>query len=181
MNDAADTWSDLEILEKTNAGDYDPTENPCGWDADGLPENLERHARAVAGVGKTCAQYLQMLLTYLQSANGWAVEARTVTRISDTQFAVAGLVAGEDLTGVYKARRSVSLIQGVASGFAWVLSSAYEAGPNRTVVTITRQTEGLVVAAGLTAVWFGQDPSNAPKPSDIPTQFTPGAMSVYNG
>lgn len=136
-----------------------PQPNVWGLDDDGHRIVGEALFSDMAAAANEAAVYVQMLLTYLQSANGWAVEARTVTRISDTEFAVVGA----DLTTlVYKPKRAVTLIQGVASGFGWISGSVYEAGANRTIVTIVPQTEGLLVDAGLTAVWFGQDPSNAP-------------------
>ena len=157
MNDAADSWDKYKILETTNEGDYDPQDNPCGWDADGLPENLRRHAAAISGVGKEVRAALATALAAANQSGAWKRLENDGTavapeRIADDQFAVPG-----DWTWLLTARRAVRPSP-TSEESGWVTAVVYEPGPNRTVVTVA----GWAVGAAISELWFGQSPDNAP-------------------
>lgn len=136
------------LVQQAGMGEYGKDRNFRAWNAD-FAANIKM-AQAI----------IQMATNYLQSANGWAVESRSVARLSDTTFALAGVDATqfEALQLVYTARRAIMLIQ-ASSDSGYVVGIAHDEANSRAIVTVA----SVVVDAGLTAVWFGQDPSNAPK------------------
>lgn len=86
----------------------------------------------------------------------------TVAYLSPTQFTVTGPAAQSDN---FKTNRAIKAIQ-TASGTGYVSSSSYDPGTGLTTVTVS----GIVLDAGLSQVWFGQDPDNAPQLlPDIPS------------
>lgn len=159
MSDAADNYDKYQILIATNEGDYHATTNPCGWDADGLPENLRRFAKAVADVGKEVLAGVATATAAANQSGAWKRLANedgsfpAISRLADNQVAIAG-----DWTSLLLLNRAVKpSATGTDSG--WITAMAYEVGNNRTVIT----EKGWVVGAGISELWFGLDPANAPK------------------
>jgi len=162
MNDAADNWDKYKLLEETNEGDYHATANPCGWDADGLPENLSRFSKAVAGVGKEVRTAVATAMGAANQNGAWkrledeGSVAIVPVKLADNQVAAPG----DWLTLLAMGRAVRPSVTSPDSG--WIESVEYDAPNDRTVATVT----GWTVDAGISELWFGQDPANAPRQED---------------
>lgn len=142
-----------------NGEKYDPTSNPGGMDGNGVTVNWVNMAADMVALGLSTAQKAQMVSSLLLGSNGWgSVDGATISRLSDTQFSISVTASPQDLTSIFKERRALSLVQ-TASGYGYVSESSYNAGTELTTVTVS----GIVVDTGLSEVWLGQDPSNAPQ------------------
>lgn len=137
-----------------NGQPYDATNNPGGMDGNGVAVNWINMCADMVAVGLSTALIAQMATSYLAGVGGWTQEVSSVSRLSTTQFTVSGT----DKTGIYKAGRAISVIQTVSSK-GWVLTSSYAGG----LTTVTAY--GITLDSGLSQVWFGQDPDNAPRPA----------------
>jgi len=157
-----------------NGNLYDPVLNPGGMNGNGVAVNWNAMASDMAAVGLSCQQQAQMVATYLAGSNGWVGESAAVARLSSSQFTVAG----GDHTPFYKPNRALSVIQ-TASGYGYVASSSFNAGPNLTTVTV----QGLSLDTGFSQVSLGQDPANAPYTSALTgaTATTPGTAGPVPG
>ena len=140
-----------------NLGAYDVVSNRFGLGEGGQFYLLEAMLADMQSVGASAGTYASMVSGYLAGVNGWTQETGSLARLSATQFTVSGV----DKTSVYKAGRALSAIQ-TASGYGYVSVSSYAGG--LTTVTVT----GVSLDAGLSQVWLGQDPTNAPKSGGNP-------------
>jgi len=162
MSDAADNWDKYRILEETNEGDYNATTNACGWDADGLPVNLARFSKAVAGVGKEVRAAVATATAAANQSGAWkrledeGGEPIVASRLADNQVAVPG-----DWAWLLTVGRAVRPSEDSAES-GWIEAVEYDAPGDRTVATVT----GWTVDPGLSGLWFGQDPANAPKAAE---------------
>lgn len=160
MSDAADNYDKYQILEGTNEGDYHSTTNPLGWDADGLPENLRRFSKAVANVGREVRSGVASALAAANQSGAWKRLANedgsfpAISRLADNQVAIAG-----DWASLLVVNRAVKP-SATSTDSGWITAVAYDVANNRTVITET----GWVIAVGISELWFGLEPKNAPKP-----------------
>lgn len=146
---------------------YNSTSNPGGMDNNGHKTNFIPSLQDVGIAGQGCAEYALMAQAAAQQAGAWIqpVEAdgetlATVAYLSPTQFTVTG---PESQAANFIAKRAIKVLQ-VTPGTGYVSSSAYDAETGLTTVSLA----GIALDAGLTEVWFGQDPTNAPQPPDDP-------------
>lgn len=137
---------------------YDAVKQPFGFWENGHLLLWPAFLADLVAMGLTATQQAQMVATYLAGSNGWVQETHAVTRYSANQVAVAGV----DLTttgpvNIAKIRRKASVVQ-TSSAYLAVTAATYDAGNNRTLVTF----DG-AIDTGITALWWGQEPDNAPK------------------
>jgi hypothetical protein len=148
-----------------NGGAYKADANPFGLGEGGqdiLFEAWKADFLAIIGQGQALAS---MFATFQQAGTGgWAVESRAVSRLAANQIAIAWTGTDTGLASlIYKTNRRLTLLQTV-SGVGAVLSAVDDAVNAQTIVTV----QDIVVDTGLTAVWLGQDPDNAPKAESAP-------------
>jgi hypothetical protein len=142
-----------------NGQPYDAIDNPGGMDGNGVAVNWINMCADMVALGLSTAQKAEMVSNLLLGSNGWgSVDGATIYRLSDTQFTISVTASPQDLTSTFKARRALSLVQ-TASGYGYVSSSSYNAETGLTTVTVS----GVVLDSGLSEIWFGQDPDNAPQ------------------
>lgn len=159
-----------------NGEKYDPILNPGGMDGNGVTVNWINMAADMVSLGFSTAQKAEMVSSVLLGSNGWgSVDGATISRLSETQFAISVTASPQDLTSIFKTRRALSLVQ-TASAYGYVSSSSYNASTGLTTVTVS----GVVLDAGLSEVLFGQDPDNAPL-SSIGGSFTIIQKQNFNG
>lgn len=136
-----------------NGNNYDATLNPGGMANGGHRTNLIPAFQDVAVVGQDCADYAARAEAGASQTDAWKEETSgAVTRISSTQFQVAGV----DLTDRYHENRAILLDQ-TTDAYGYVTTSSYSGG--NTIVTLSSG----IVATGLSKVFYGQDVRNAPK------------------
>ena len=135
-----------------NGQPYDAILNPGGMDGNGVAVNWINMCADMVAIGLTAAQMVQMVTSYLAGVNGWTQEVAAISRLSSAQFTVPG-----DKTLVYKVTRALSVFQSTP-GTGHVSMSSYSAGTGLTTVTVS----GITIDAGLSEIWLGQDPDNAP-------------------
>lgn len=138
-----------------NGGPWNASTNPCGLGENGHIYVLEAFEADLASLILEGHTILSLFTTFLAGESGWTSVDRVASRMGADTLALAGA----DISGEFSAGRAISLIQGLASGFGYVVSSSYDAANTRTLVTV----EGVAVDAGITEVRLGQDPRNAPK------------------
>ena len=141
-----------------NGNNYDPNTNPGGFGNGGhrfvlLPLLLDvlfmmlqtaSNAAMVAGAINQQQAWIQIM-----GANGLPLP---VTRLNATDISIPGF-----FPTVIKVGRSVQLGQ-TANATGWIVACPYNSGTQLTTITV----RGCIVDTGLTALWFGQDPANAP-------------------
>jgi hypothetical protein len=174
MSDAADSWTKEARLggdKRYSARDYDPLNEPCGMNADGHPINLPRMCKDVADVGGEMVAMTALVTAaanqqgnYIRITDGEG-NAIVVTRMGATTVTVPG-----NYVSVAIANRAVRLF-GSAYAYGYVASSSYSAGSGLTSIVI----KGCEVPADLSALWFGQDPKNAPDASSMTAATTDAA------
>lgn len=145
----------LARMRQYNSNGYNAQTNPHGFGDDGYEEEFPRALRDTATAIAAVVDLVDMAKGAASQAGAWLEETLPVARLSATQIVITG---PEVAALPYKLRRALRLIQTV-SGLCSVSGVVYDAGAGQVVVTVA----GLVVDAGLTGVWLGQDPDNAPK------------------
>jgi hypothetical protein len=125
-------------------------------------EQIASYAATAASAAAEAAAYLASL-----SVKAWYVEETgTPTRASASTFTLIGYHLDVAITD-----RPIFLDQ-TNPARGWVSTASYNSGTGLTTVTVT----GCSIDEGLTSVWWGQEPSDAPRPQDIPVNV---AQALY--
>jgi hypothetical protein len=160
-------YSQWNIENFYNQGDYDPVNNPGGMDNGGHSQNLFPMILDWLNFAAYIIQLCSMTTAAASQQTAWqeAMLANNtvapVAFLTATEFAVNGL----NFTPLFTANRALKLIQN-NSGNAYVSSSIFDAVNNRTLVNINA-SKGVNVDSGLSQAYYGQDPANAPYASSM--------------
>lgn len=145
----------LARLRQYNSNGYNAQTNPHGFGDDGYETEFPRSLEDAATAVSAAAELVDMARAAANQAGSWLQETLPVVRLSDTQI---GVIGPETASSPYKPHRRIRLMQTTA-GTGSIESALYNGEAGQVVVTVT----GLVVDAGLTEVWLGQDPDNSPQ------------------
>lgn len=150
--------TERERLRSYYNGDaYDPASNPGGMARGGFrqPTGMLQMGNDMAAVADECATAADRADAGGNQSDAWKEETLgAVTRLSGTQVQVAGV----DLSERYMAGRPL-MMTGSATAYGYVSAVEYSGG--NTVITVS----GDAVPATLDALYYGQDPRNAPESS----------------
>lgn len=133
---------------------------PGGFGQGGHRKLFDPYNADIVTIGQGCADYALLAQAAANQAGAWLRPVMpdgsyaAVSRLSATTFAVAGPAAQLDNC---KPGRAVKLAQ-ATPGFGYVAEATYDAVAGHVEVTVT----GVAVDEGLSEVWLGQDPDNAP-------------------
>lgn len=150
-----------------NGRAYTPDGNPWGLSEGGNSLLFEAFIADWVAVGLSVQQLVAAATSAARQSGSWEeLENVTVSKLADNQVAVSG-----NYVPLFSARRAVRpMLTGTESG--WIATAIYDQPSNRTVLTVS----GFVVPAGISTIFYGQDPANAPKPPDVPVNV---AQSLY--
>lgn len=140
-----------------NLNPYDAVTNPLGLGEGGQYYNFLPWMYDQVANGVISQQQGALAASAANQQTAWVQESGTVSRVDASTITVAGF-----RTNVYTPNRAIQLDQ-TTDATGWVTSSNYNSDTGLTTITVC----GCTVDTGLTALWFGQDPANAPKAASV--------------
>lgn len=138
----AGTYQMVPYDEATNTGLYE----------DGHRLLMDAMLADMAALVEAILSQVALVASAANQQQAWQLETAAISRLGSSQIAVTGYRAN-----IYTVGRAVQLVQ-TANASGRVSAVSYNSGTGLTTITLT----GCTVDTGLTQLWFGQDPANAP-------------------